>query len=108
MSGLLRLWRGVRGGVSTVVLALVFFGFLTPVGWVLRWLRSDPLQRRLEPDRDSYWQARRPDEDVGLLDFFGARDKLWLLPIVVVLVTVGLLLVISEGSLVLTFLYPLF
>jgi hypothetical protein len=108
VSALVRLWSALRGGLSTAVLALVFFLFLTPVGLLMRVVRVDPLQRRLEPEATTYWQDRGPQADLGLLDFFGARDKLWLLPIVLILLAVGLLLVISEGSLVLTFLYPLF
>lgn len=41
--------------VSHVVLALLFFGVLTPVALVFRLIGRDPLMRRFEPERESYW-----------------------------------------------------
>ena len=41
--------------VSHVVLALLFFGILTPVALVFRIIGRDPLSRKFEPDRESYW-----------------------------------------------------
>ncbi len=41
--------------VSHVVLALLFFGIFTPVALVFRLIGRDPLERRFEPERDSYW-----------------------------------------------------
>lgn len=41
--------------VSFVVLALVYFGVVTPVGLVARLTGFDPLKRAFEPTRASYW-----------------------------------------------------
>lgn len=42
--------------VSTrIILALVFFGIVTPIGLVKRWSGWDPLSRR-SAHRDSYWK----------------------------------------------------
>ena len=42
--------------VSTrIILALVFFGVVTPIGLIKRLFGWDPLHRRAEPS-DSYWQ----------------------------------------------------
>ncbi len=41
--------------VSHVALAILFFGVLTPVGLLFRLLGRDPLARRFEPDKPSYW-----------------------------------------------------
>jgi len=41
--------------LSHVVLAILFFGILTPVGLLFRLLGRDPLARGFEPDRSSYW-----------------------------------------------------
>lgn len=42
--------------VSTrIILAVVFFGTITPIGLVKRWSGWDPLDRRSAP-RDSYWK----------------------------------------------------
>jgi len=40
--------------------------------------------------------------------FLNERKKLWLLPIVVVLATLGMLIVLTEGSAVAPFIYTLF
>ena len=41
--------------LSHVVLAILFFGILTPVGLLLRLLGHDPLDRSFQKDRRSYW-----------------------------------------------------
>jgi hypothetical protein len=41
--------------VSHVVLALLFFGILTPVAVWFRAIGRDPLSRKFEPERPSYW-----------------------------------------------------
>jgi predicted membrane metal-binding protein len=46
--------------VSPVVLGLVFFSTVTPIGLVLRLLGKDLLRLRLEPEATSYWIERRP------------------------------------------------
>jgi polyferredoxin len=52
-------WMGfaeVLAFVSTrIILAVVFFGIVTPIGVVKRLFGWDPLQRRAAPD-DSYWK----------------------------------------------------
>ncbi len=49
--------------VSLAVLALVFYGVMTPVGLVLRLCGYDPLSRRFEPDAPTYWVRRAREED---------------------------------------------
>ncbi len=44
--------------VSAAILGLLFFLVFTPVGLVLRLLRKDLLDERLEPEKESYWQKR--------------------------------------------------
>ena len=46
--------------VSMTTLAVVFYVVLTPVALVLRLLGRDALQRRLDPQRESYWEERPP------------------------------------------------
>lgn len=46
--------------VSTrIILGLVFFGIVTPIGVVKRWFGWDPLQRRAARG-ESYWQPYAP------------------------------------------------
>jgi hypothetical protein len=54
--------------VSSVVLVLLYYGVLTPVGLILRFCRHDPLQRRFERARASYWQPRSSRRDSA--DYF--------------------------------------
>jgi len=45
--------------VSLVILTAVWYLVFTPIGLVLRLAGYDPLGRRFEPQRDSYWVERR-------------------------------------------------
>ena len=42
--------------VSHVVLGLIFYGVISPVGLAFRVVGRDALSRSLESNRDSYWQ----------------------------------------------------
>lgn len=44
--------------VSHVVLALVYFLALTPIGLTMRLLGHDPLTRKFEPGAQTYWKPR--------------------------------------------------
>jgi hypothetical protein len=57
---LLRATAPVGALVSWVMLAVLFFAIITPVGLLLRLVRKDPLDRAWNPDADSYWIPRRP------------------------------------------------
>lgn len=41
--------------VSHTVLAIVFYLLVTPVGWLMRRLRYDPLERQFHPSAKTYW-----------------------------------------------------
>lgn len=45
--------------MSRLLIAAVFFGLVTPIGLLARLLGRDPLGRRREPGRTSYWVAHR-------------------------------------------------
>jgi hypothetical protein len=47
--------------MSHFLLGLIYYVVLTPIGLVMRAIGRDPMQRRLEPDRESYW-VRVPRE----------------------------------------------
>jgi hypothetical protein len=49
--------------VSHVLLAVVYFGLLTPVGWLLRLLKRDPLARGFRPDLTTYWIPEETTRD---------------------------------------------
>lgn len=44
--------------VSRVLLAVVYYLALTPIGLTMRLFRYDPLARRLDPESSSYWIRR--------------------------------------------------
>jgi hypothetical protein len=44
--------------VNPIIMSILFFGVLTPVGIIMRIAGKDPLRLRFEPDRPSYWLAR--------------------------------------------------
>ena len=49
--------------VTSIILTLIFFVAITPIGLVMRLLGKDPLQRELDADAASYWIPRTPVED---------------------------------------------
>jgi Saxitoxin biosynthesis operon protein SxtJ len=44
--------------VSQTLLALLFFGLLTPIGLLFRMMGRDPLQRTRRPGQESYWSPK--------------------------------------------------
>jgi hypothetical protein len=46
--------------VNPVVMALVFYGTVFPIGLVMRMLGKDMLRLKWQPNVDSYWIPRRP------------------------------------------------
>ena len=50
--------------ISHVVLAILFYVVITPLGLARRALGKDPLRKRGEPGASSYWKPRRAPADV--------------------------------------------
>ena len=51
----------VLGWVNTrIILGVVFYAVVTPIGIVRRWLGKDPMGRQLRADLDSYRLVRKP------------------------------------------------
>lgn len=46
--------------VSPVVLGIMFFLVVTPIGLLMRMFGKDPLRLKFEPSADSYWIDRSP------------------------------------------------
>lgn len=49
--------------ISHVLLGITYYLVLTPIGLVIRLLGRDPLERRFEPQRETYWSRHQPDAD---------------------------------------------
>ena len=48
--------------VSYLILAVVYYLVLTPIGLVMRLTGYDPMQRRFDRDATTYWTPRKQDE----------------------------------------------
>lgn len=46
--------------LSYVIMGTLFFGIITPTGIVMRIIGHDPLDRKFEPEAQSYWHDCRP------------------------------------------------
>ena len=45
---------------SPVILGIMFFGVITPVGWLMRLMGKDLLRMKFDRDCTSYWIRREP------------------------------------------------
>jgi hypothetical protein len=50
----------LHGIVSPIALGILFFGVVTPTGFIMRLLSSDPLRLRFDQSSTSYWVVRTP------------------------------------------------
>ena len=51
--------------ISHVVMALLFYGVITPVGLIMRLAGRDPLNRNFDRKTESYWEPHHQREDKG-------------------------------------------
>lgn len=60
-------WMGlavVLGYIMTrVILTIVFYLVVTPIGILMRVFGRDPLDRKLEPNAPTYWRDKEYDDD---------------------------------------------
>lgn len=59
--GLTLATRPIGWIISHLVLALVYYGVVTPIGLALRLAGYDPLHRRFDQDAETYWEPYEPD-----------------------------------------------
>ena len=62
-SAWMALGRLLHRVTSPIVIAVIYFGVITPTGLVMRALGKDPLRLRRDPDAETYWLPRAPSED---------------------------------------------
>ena len=62
--GLMALSVPIGFVVSHLMMALLFYGILTPIGFVFRLIGRDPMTRKFDQRAMSYWVAREPVVDV--------------------------------------------
>lgn len=46
--------------VNPIVMGAIFFGVITPAGILMRALGRDPMQRKYNPEAQTYWIPRQP------------------------------------------------
>lgn len=51
--------------ISHVILLIVYYLVLTPIGLAMRLAGYDPMNRRFDPGAESYWSPRQAPEDLG-------------------------------------------
>ena len=51
--------------VSTVLMVMIYFLVLTPIGLIMRVVGYDPMQRKFQPQASTYWIRRTPPADAG-------------------------------------------
>ncbi|PNG25097.1 SxtJ family membrane protein [Methylocella silvestris] len=51
--------------VNPLVMGLMFFGAVTPLGWIMRKRGADLLSLELKPDAATYWIDREPGSGQG-------------------------------------------
>lgn len=56
----MRLGKLLHHVTSPVLLAVMFYAVVTPMGWLMRIFRKDALQLHFDPSADSYWIKRDP------------------------------------------------
>lgn len=54
----------VAAAVSLILLGMVYFAVIAPIGVVLRWCGHDSMRRRGNPHSSGYWTARSGRSDV--------------------------------------------
>lgn len=62
LAGFYKIWTQIGafigGIVSKIILAILFFGFFTPVAFVLRFFKKDLLHKNIDKTVSSYWIVR--------------------------------------------------
>lgn len=48
--------------ISHLLLGIIYFGILTPIGFVMRVAGYDPMERKLDPDAGTYWKEHEQAE----------------------------------------------
>lgn len=46
--------------LSHVIMVVLFFGIIGPIGVIMRLVGHDPMNRRLDPEAESYWTPADP------------------------------------------------
>lgn len=51
--------------MNPLVMGLLYFGFVTPFGFIFRWAKGDPLHLKIDRNAASYWIERDEKDQPG-------------------------------------------
>ena len=110
--------------VSPIVMGLIFFGVFTPISIIMKVVGRDELclqfkkenthwKSPIMPKAKSYFLTNFEKGTImefikEFLTFLRVRKKLWLAPVVIILMIFGGLLVVAQGSVFAPFIYTIF
>ncbi|VAX18300.1 hypothetical protein MNBD_NITROSPINAE02-1059 [hydrothermal vent metagenome] len=67
-----RLWIKFAGAMAwfntRLLLFLMFFFIMTPMGLAMRLFGKDPMERKLDPEAKTYWKKRKHHNDITRYD----------------------------------------
>jgi hypothetical protein len=52
--------------VSRIILTIIFFLVMTPLGLIMALVGKDPMERKIDPEASSYWLARENEKDQSI------------------------------------------
>ncbi len=52
--------------VSRILLTIIFFIVITPMGLIMRVMGKDPMERKLDPDAATYWEPKEQEKDTSI------------------------------------------
>lgn len=65
---LYRVWMGlalvIGAIVSTVLLSVIYYLLMTPIGLLMRLFGKDPMSRNIDPSAKSYWVVREKESNI--------------------------------------------
>lgn len=52
--------------ISRIVLTIIFFLLITPMGLIMRLAGKDPMERKWDPNASTYWLPKEHDQDTSI------------------------------------------
>jgi hypothetical protein len=65
-----RLLRPLHSAITILVMGLLFYLVMTPVGWLRRALVRDPLRLHFDPRARTYWRERQAPDPRSMVNQF--------------------------------------
>lgn len=53
-----KITQAIGESVTALILSVLFYVVITPMGLMMRLLRRDPLDKKIDKEKDSYWQKK--------------------------------------------------